>query len=101
LLFVKASEILSVAEKNLFFVTLSKILSNSGSSSKGYFPELIEFTNSVLISTPIVDKFLFANDNAVGSPIRPIPITHTLILFLDKFSEKESTELKNELMVKF
>jgi UDP-glucose 4-epimerase len=39
-----------------------------------------------LISTPIVDKFLFANDNAVGSPIRPIPITHTLILFLDKFS---------------
>ena len=36
-------------------------------------------TSSWLISTPIVGNPEFANVMAVGKPILPIPITHTLI----------------------
>ena len=44
---------------------------------KGNLPEFILAINSSLISTPIVFNPDFANDNAVGRPILPIPITQT------------------------
>ena len=43
---------------------------------------LILLTNSPLISIPTVLRPDFANDNAVGKPILPIPITQTDISFL-------------------
>ena len=39
---------------------------------------MISETKFSLISTPTVSKPDFAKDNAVGSPILPIPRTHTL-----------------------
>ena len=72
-----ASSIFVVAEKSFFSRTSLKIFSYPGSSFKGNFFKLISSTNFLLMSTPIVCNPDFAKDNAVGKPIRPMPITHT------------------------
>ena len=79
-----------VAEKFPFFITLLNISSYPGSSFNGKIPLLSESTNCSLISIPTVWSPALANDNAVGSPILPIPTTQT---FNDLFFREFFTSL--------